>query len=106
MTDDHRKIIYLASLATLLIAILPLPIGFYTFVRLIVCGAAIVATINLFNKSSSIWIVFGLIAVLYNPIIPVYLNSKLLWVVINLITANFFYYLFSQASISSQSNDN
>ena len=37
-----------------------------------------------------VWI-FGLIAILYNPIIPVYLYKKEIWMVVNIITAGIFF---------------
>ena len=37
-----------------------------------------------------VWI-FGFLAVLYNPIIPVYLYEKEIWMVVNIITAIIFF---------------
>ena len=35
--------------------------------------------------------VYGFFAILYNPLIPVYLNEKFLWVIVNIITIIFFF---------------
>ena len=42
------------------------------------------------NNQTNIWI-FGFVAVLYNPIIPVYLYEKAIWIIVNIITIYLFY---------------
>ncbi len=74
----------------LLVAILPLPYGYYMLLRVVVCAAAgFIAwkeyDLNGKRSNSYSWI-FGVIAALFNPLIPAHL-FKLLWVVINIITA-------------------
>lgn len=77
----------------LIIGCFRLPIGYYTFLRIVVC---IVAVILLFYpKSESVTychIINGLVAILFNPIIPIYLHSKTAWVVIDAATAGWFLY--------------
>jgi len=71
-----------------------LPIGYYTLVRLIVTAAAAYIAWQTFmqNKQSGwVWI-FAFVAILFNPLMPVYLNSKLLWIMIDLATAGLFLY--------------
>jgi hypothetical protein len=92
ISDENNKIFWLAPIVVLAIGILPLPIGYYTLSRLVVCASAIYFAYN-FNKKNNqtnLWI-FGFIAVLYNPIIPVYLYEKIIWVVVNIITIYLFY---------------
>lgn len=75
----------------LLLAIANLPIGYYTFLRIIVTIGAIVVIIGEFEKGLSIWIIlFGIIAILFNPIIPVYLYNKAIWIPIDIATAIIF----------------
>ena len=68
-----------------------LPIGYYTFLRIVVF---IVSVILLFcPKSESVTyrhIVNGLVAILFNPIIPIYLHSKTVWTVIDAAVAVWF----------------
>ena len=92
VTEDNKKIFWLSPIVVLLIGILPLPIGYYTLSRLVVCAAAIYFTHNFYKKkdNTKLWI-FGFIAVLYNPIIPIYLYEKIIWIIVNLITVYFFY---------------
>ena len=90
--NKQNKVFWLAPIIVLAIGILPMPIGYYTLSRLVVCAAAIYFALNFYKKkdNTNLWI-FGFIAVLYNPIIPVYLYEKAIWIVINLITIFLFY---------------
>jgi len=72
----------------LLIAIARLPIGFYTFLRLAVTICSIVIIISEAKKGTTFWIiVFAIIGLVFNPVIPVYLYKKSLWMLIDLLTA-------------------
>ena len=64
----------------------------YTLSKLVVCGCALYFAYNLYQikDTTFVWI-FGFIAILYNPIIPVYLYKKELWMVVNIITAGIFF---------------
>ena len=46
----QKDIFWLAPIIVLIIAILPLPIGYYTLSRLVVCGSSIYFAYNFFNK--------------------------------------------------------
>jgi len=70
----------------LLIAIADLPIGYFTFLRIIVSVGAVVVLVRELANGISFWvIIFGLIAVTFNPIFPVYLNDKAAWMPIDVI---------------------
>lgn len=73
----------------LLLATYDLPIGYYTFLRIAVCIVAACAIWHESNKRrSAVWfILLGAIAVLFNPVIPVHLGSRDLWVPFNLASA-------------------
>jgi len=88
----QKDIFWLAPIVVLVIAILPLPIGYYTLSRLVVCGCSIYVAYNFYNKKDvpKTWI-FGFFVVLYNPIIPVYLYEKIIWVFVNIATITAFY---------------
>jgi len=92
ISEENNKIFWIAPIVVLAIGILPLPIGYYTLSRLVVCASASYFAYNFYKKNNqtNLWI-FGFIAVLYNPIIPIYLYEKFIWIVINLITIFFFY---------------
>lgn len=81
-----KTVLYSAA-GMLLLAILPLPYGYYTLLRLvatIVFGWA--ALISYRREAASITWVYALAALLFNPLIPVEL-SKTLWVPLDLAAA-------------------
>ena len=64
----------------LIIGALPLPIEYYDFLRIVV---SIMAALNLYSGGTYLFIP---ILVLFNPILPIYLYSKPLWVIIDIIS--------------------
>lgn len=75
----------------LLFALFNLPIGYYTFLRIVVTIGAIAVVIKEFDNGLGFWVIaFGLIAILFNPIIPVYLHDKEVWMPIDIISALLF----------------
>jgi len=66
-----------------------LPYGFFTVLRFVVCASSIYLAWLAYDHTNS-WAayVFGFIAILFNPVIPVYLN-KPLWLKIDIITGLF-----------------
>jgi hypothetical protein len=87
-----RNYLYICAVL-LLIGTANLPIGYYTFLRIAVTAGAVWVLIDEFRldkKTGSFWI-FVLIAILFNPIIPVYLHSKVLWTIIDVVAAFIFW---------------
>ena len=105
-TLDPKILIAGASVA--LISVLPFNDGFYIFTRVVVCLSALYGVFYLNKKEDSSWIIFALIAVLYNPIVPVYLHSRPLWAVINVLTSVFFFrtYYINEKSDNSEIKSN
>jgi hypothetical protein len=76
----------------LILAIAKLPIGYYTILRILVTISACAIAILEFKNKLNVWvIVFGLIAILFNPIIPVYFHHKSVWIPIDLICGILFF---------------
>jgi len=69
----------------LLLALLPWPYGYYQLLRFVVCGASVYAAFMTYQwqKILATWI-FGFIAVLFNPIVPIHLSREL-WQPIDII---------------------
>ena len=86
-----KKKLYLIGLALCLAAMAPLPYGFYTFVRITVTIIGIVAALDFYKNKDEVWFLFVGIALLFNPIIPIYLNREI-WFFIDLIVAGAFGY--------------
>lgn len=85
------KLLGLICAAFLLLALIDLPIGYYTFLRIIVTIGAIAIIVKEFENGFNFWVVaFGIIAILFNPLIPVYLNDKDAWMPIDIIAAVLF----------------
>lgn len=93
-SDDAHLLhaVWFVPVVFLIIALLPFPYGFYVFLRIVVC---ITAAILVYHEQRqryriSFWvIVFGLMAVLFNPIIPVHLTREI-WIPINVASAAVF----------------
>lgn len=70
----------------LLIALAKMPYGYYTLMRLIVCGTFIIIFFQSLDLKNLFWIIISVtLAVLYNPILPFHLGKDV-WVPINIIS--------------------
>jgi len=88
----NLKYLSITSGVMLILAILNLPYGYYTFLRLGITISAGIFTYYFYESKETIWtVVFGAIALLFNPIVPVYLD-KSTWVLIDIVTAIVFFY--------------
>lgn len=75
----------------LFVGLMDLPIGYYTLLRIVVTIGSFSVIITEFKNGLSFWIiVFGLITIIFNPIIPVYLNDKSAWMPIDIIAGIIF----------------
>jgi len=70
-------VIYICS-AMLFLGVAPLPYGYYTLLRLIVCGIFAFAAFVAHERKHEIlpW-VYGLTSVLFNPIVKIYLPKDI-----------------------------
>lgn len=72
----------------LVLGCFPLPIGYYTFLRIVVFGACVAVIVKERERGlDTTNIIAGIIAIVFNPIIPIYLHDKVWWIVIDLLTA-------------------
>jgi predicted membrane protein len=73
------------------VAILKLPIEYYTFLRTIVSlGALLLIYIWSKQKNFLLAIVFILVLILFNPLFPIYLHRKSIWIPLDVITGILF----------------
>ncbi len=85
------KGILLVVAIALLLALAPLPIGYYTFLRILVTISSIFIIAKELKIGLTIWsILFGISAIIFNPIIPIYLYQKSLWMPIDIVAAMLF----------------
>jgi len=89
---NKKNLFWLAPVIALAIGILPMPYGYYTLSRLVVSGCALYFALNSRKRNDNIkvWI-FGFLVILYNPIMPISLGSKGLWMIVNIPTIYYFY---------------
>ena len=78
----------LACIAVVGLSILPLPYAYYFFLRIVIFGSLLWLALREAGRDNGFWTtglgaitVLGLI--LYNPLLPVHLGSKLIWFGLN-----------------------
>lgn len=87
----NKDIFWIAPIAAMGIGLFPMPYGYYFLSRLVVFVCAIYFAMQLNDQSDTTWVwIFGFLALLYNPFIPIHLGSKGLWVIVNIITVVMF----------------
>jgi len=75
----------------LLIALAPMPSEYYTYLRIPVTIAAATIVFNELKSGCRIWpLVFIIVAIIFNPIVPIYLYEKSIWVPIDIFVAFLF----------------
>jgi len=98
MTHTKEKIGFykwpvVASSVVLFLSALPMPYGFYTITKIIVTASSIYYAYYLYialqKKGFWFWC-FVAVAILFNPIMPIYLYSKMLWGAIDIVVAILF----------------
>lgn len=88
----------------LFIGLIDLPIGYYTLLRIVVTIGAVAVVVTELENGLNFWvIIFGLIAILFNPIIPIYLNDKSAWMPIDIIGGIIF--IIKSLTIKSNKNE-
>lgn len=80
------RAIALTCAALLFLALVRLPIGYYTFLRIsVTIGALLLLYQNWQGSGMNVWVIlFGAVAILFNPIFPIYLGDRTLWVPLNI----------------------
>ena len=89
-TTTPHKWVYVACLAVVGLTVLPLPYAYYFFLRFVIFGSLVWLTLKeyadderFFYSGVGALTLLGLI--LYNPLLPVHLGSKLIWFCLNLV---------------------
>ena len=86
-------ILFLIPAAMLLLALADMPSGYYVFMRIVLCLACTLVAYGSYKRNDSLngsAVLFGLMAILFNPIIPVYLHDREIWMPIDTIGAIIF----------------
>lgn len=88
----------IAASILLLLTFFNWPYAFYTFLRIAVMGVSAYYAYYLFTIKKQdfwFWILVG-IAILFNPLAPIYIKDKFIWGVIDVVVAIFFIILISR----------
>ena len=80
----------LIAAAFLIGALAEWPYGYYQLLRFMVCGAGVFVAYTAFTQKKiwAVWL-FGFIALLFNPLIPVHLSREM-WVFIDIAVGIFY----------------
>jgi hypothetical protein len=79
-----KNLWYIAA-GLLFLGALSLPSGYYDLLRWFIFGVALFAAYTNFQLEQTSWgIAFLVIALIFNPFLPLYLYDKLLWSVIDI----------------------
>jgi len=77
----------IASIVLLVLAVLPLPYGYYTLLRLVVCFTAVFLAWFSYKQQRVRWAwIMGLLALVFNPVIPLYFGREF-WIFVDVATA-------------------
>ena len=77
-----QVVIYISA-AMLFLGSIPLPYGYYMLLRLVACGVfAYAAFVSYIRKNQTLPWVYGLLAVLFNPLIKIHLPKEV-WMVVD-----------------------
>jgi uncharacterized protein DUF6804 len=75
----------------LFVAIIHLPIGFYTFLRIMVTGIAAYNAYEARNSEGKLWLILFIVAaIVFNPVIPIYLGGKGMWLPVDVVFGTVF----------------
>lgn len=85
------NILYIAA-GLLLIAVFPLPYGYYTFCRIAITAITIYVALNHLDRNTSSFYIFICFAILFNPLIPIHLSREI-WMPIDVILSFYFIYM-------------
>ena len=74
------------GIAALAIALLPLPYGYYTLLKVVMCGLfSYLAYLSWQSGGQELTWVCGVIVAIYNPFVPIHLGREV-WVLVNIAT--------------------
>lgn len=76
----------------------PLPYGFYMLLKLAFFVIAIYGAVLLYQKKDpAMWGLVG-IAILFNPLIPIHLGNRVLWILADIVALGMFYWVHHKLS--------
>lgn len=84
---NHFFIVRVVAAAMLLIAFADMPYAYYQALRWVVCGVTGYGAYMAYERKNQVWAwIFGITAILFNPIMPFYLERET-WQLLDVATA-------------------
>lgn len=83
-------LLFLLPIVLLLVGLADLPGGYYTLLRIVVSITSVITAIMEYKvrEKVNLWVVlFVALVILFNPIIPIYLYDKDIWIPIDIIAS-------------------
>ena len=81
------RLYFVVPAAMALLALMDMPYGYYQLLRLVVAAASAVIAVAAWQRASHAAVIaFGLLALIYNPIVPLHLKREI-WEWVNIGTA-------------------
>ena len=94
-----RMIWYIAA-GMLFLGAVSMPSGYYSILRFVICGSGIFAAYQNYENNNQGWAVaFGIIALIFNPFVPLYIYDKFAWLVIDIVAG--FLFLFNSQKMEN-----
>ncbi|WP_316804724.1 DUF6804 family protein [Pedobacter nototheniae] len=89
------------------IAALNFPIAYYTFLRVLISLGCILGIYNFTKQKKYSWIavLFIMLLILFNPILPIYLHRKGFWIPMDIIAGLLFLLIGFYCKIESKKNE-
>lgn len=84
MKLSNQKILTIIASGFLLVALFDgLPYGYFTLLRFVVCAVGVYIAYKIYvSNNDSLWVwLFGGIAILFNPIIPIHFERETWWII-------------------------
>ncbi len=101
-TIHSRQVIAAVTTVGVLVGLAHMPYGYYSLLRLTVCGFSLYLLFgdNPVKTDWRRWVTGGC-AVLYNPVLPVVIGEKDIWIMLNFLTAAWFWILATKRAAPS-----
>lgn len=89
-------------IAMLLIGMAPLPFGYYTLLRIVSFSTFAIGTFISFKKGhESLWIYYGLMAMLFNPFLPIE-HAKWMWIFFDILAVGLLFFTSKEVTINKR----
>lgn len=81
------------------------PYGYFILLRIVVCSICLYLAVYCYQNELTNWVwLLSIIAIVFNPIIPIHLNKEL-WMIIDIVTIIVFLFSFSHLRPKKLRND-